>query len=83
MRDQAGERAFHGDGLAADVEAAIDDDGEQRDHQHDASEAEFFAHHRHQEVGVGFGQVVQLLDAGAQATPSHSPRPSAISECDS
>ncbi|KAG0921550.1 hypothetical protein G6F31_020278 [Rhizopus arrhizus] len=67
MRHQPRERAFHGDGLTADIKTAIDDDGEQRNHRHHAHKAQFFAHHRHQEVGVRFRQVMQLFNAGAQA----------------
>ena len=49
----------------------------------DADEAELLADHREQEVGVRLGQVVQLLDARAQPWPKISPRPKAISECES
>ena len=53
--------------LPRDGEGARDDPGEERDHHRHAGEAELLGEHREQEVGVRLGQVVQLLDARAQA----------------
>ncbi len=67
LRDEAREDAVQGDGLAADVHDAARHPEEQRDHDQHADEAEFLADHGEQEVGVGFGQPVQLFHAAAQA----------------
>ncbi|KAG1446896.1 hypothetical protein G6F57_017203 [Rhizopus arrhizus] len=72
MRHQPRERAFHGDGLTADIKTAIDDDGEQRNHRHHAHKAQVFAHHRHQEVGVVFVPGIQI---GEQARPTPRRQP--------
>jgi hypothetical protein len=48
-----------------------------------ADQAELLADHRQQEVGVRLGQPVQLSTLPPRPTPKISPRPMAISECDS
>jgi hypothetical protein len=78
-----GEHAVERDRLAADVHDAARQPEEQADRQQHADQAELLADHGQQEVGVGLGQPVQLLDAAARPTPKTSPRPIAISECDS
>src|SRR5206468_8990875 len=67
LREQAGEDALERDRLAADVEQAPCQPEEGDDDAGDADEAELLADHREQEVGVRLGQVVQLLDARAEA----------------
>ncbi len=54
------------DGLAADGEGPLDDQGEQGDHREDAEEAEFLGDDREQKVGMGLRQIEQFLDAGAK-----------------
>ena len=65
--NRPGEDAVERDRLAADVEQAPREPEEGDDHARDADEAELLADHGEQEVGVRLGQVVELLDARAQA----------------
>ncbi len=47
--------------------ARAHDPVEQQDHDDHADKAEFLADHRENEVGMRFGQIVELLDAAAEA----------------
>ena len=55
----------------ADGQDARHQQHEQRQQEGHAQQAEFLGQHRKDEVGVGFGQVEQFLDAGAQAHAQH------------
>jgi hypothetical protein len=79
----AGVQTLEGHRLATDGEGALDQQPEQDDDHQYADKAEFFGDHRQQEVGMRFRQIEQLLDAAPSPTPSSSPRPKAISACES
>ena len=48
-----------------------------------ADQAELFGDDGKQEIGVRLGQACSFSTLAPSPTPSHSPRPNAISECDS
>lgn len=81
--DVTGEVALHFHAAHADPERAASQQRVQRHDQAGADEAQFLGGDREDEIGVRFGQVVQLLHRIARATPVHSPRPTAISALDS
>src|SRR5690606_33472650 len=66
LGDQAIEDPLQHHGLAGDVEAPHHDIDENADQAQDAGQAELLADDGDDEVGVRLGQVMQLLDAGAQ-----------------
>ena len=66
-RDQACKDAVQCDGLAPDVHDAASQPEEQANQREHADQAELFADHGEQEVGVGFGQPMQLFNAADRA----------------
>ena len=59
--------AAHFHAAQADDERAADQQRVQRHHQADADEAKLFTDHGENEVGMHFGQVVQLQHGAAEA----------------
>jgi len=64
---QGGVQTVELDALTADGEGALDNDGEQGNHQQHTDETEFLGDHRQQEIGMGFRQVEEFLDTAAEA----------------
>ena len=67
MRGERSKGSLESCRLSADRVRAHEHPREQHDYQHDAREAQLLGYHGEQEVGVRFGKVEELFDAGAQA----------------
>jgi hypothetical protein len=68
---------------ARDAQAREAERREQAEHEQHAEQAHLFRDHRQDEVGVGLGQVGELLQPVAEPDAERPPRPNATNDCTS
>lgn len=81
--EQAREIPFQLDGLPPDFKGVANQPVKKKKDDEDAGETGFLGPYRHNKVGVGFGEVSKFSTDPPSPTPKSSPRPKAMSECES